>query len=273
MTLPHAPRLLVLASLLWTVPAAAQTAEPGPEALTHLREGAPAKNVVQNRFILKEARFEFSPVAGAIPNNPMVKRLLAGMNLSYHFTEQFAANAQFVYSPDLNENDLKGLTNTLVYIANGSEGIDFQQPVDKMILSGIFAAQWAPIYGKINLLGETILNFDLYGVVGLGMLSIQKGYARYDPSSEGAVPVRLDKADKESKFPLALGTGLNFFVNQSVAIKLDARSLLYFDSKPDYGNVASEEEDGNGTRLYNNFIATAGVAFYFPKMSPRIENF
>lgn len=273
MTLSHAPRLLVLASLFWAVPAAAQTTEPGPEALTHLREGAPTKNVVQNRFILKEARFEFSPVAGAIPNNPMVKRLLAGMNLSYHFSEQFAANAQFVYSPDLQEKDLKGLTNTLVYIAHGSQDgqYAFQQPVDKMVLSGIFAAQWAPIYGKINLLGETILNFDLYGVVGLGMLSIQKGYARYDATSESAIPVKLEKADKESKFPLALGTGINFFVNQSVAIKMDARSLLYFDSKPDYGNEASDEEDG--TRLYNNFIATAGVAFYFPKMSPRIENF
>jgi len=267
-----APRLLVLSSLLWTAPAAAQTTEPGPEALTHLREGAPTKNVVQNRFILKATRFELSPVAGAIPNNPMVRRVLAGANFSYHFSEQFAANAQFIYSPDLKETDLKGLTNTLVYIANGAEKeYDFQQPVDKMILSGIFAAQWAPIYGKINLLGETILNFDLYGVVGLGMLSIQKGYARYDAASEGPIPVKLEQADREAKFPLALGTGLNFFVNQSVAVKLDARSLLYFDSNPDYGSESGESEEGN--RLYNNFIATAGVGFYFPKMSPRLENF
>lgn len=270
MNIFHAPRLLVLAGLFWTPLAAAQTVEPGPEALQHLREGAPTKNVVQNRFILKEARFELSPVAGAIPNNPMVRRLLAGANFAYHFTEQFAATTQFVYAPDLKENDLKGLTKTLVNIAAGADSVyDFQQPVDKMVLSGIFAAQWAPIYGKINLLGETILNFDLYGVVGLGMLSLQKGYARYDTTVEGYV--RLDRAEGfDTRFPLALGTGMNFFVNQSVAVKMDARSLLYFDTHPDYGN---QDEENSGSRLYNNFIATAGVAFYFPKMSPRIENF
>ena len=113
MTFSYAPRLLILASLFWTAPAAAQTTEPGPEALKHLREGAPTKNVVQNRFILKASRFEIAPVAGYIPNNPMVTRILAGANFSYHFTEQFAANAQLIYSPDLQEQDLKGLTNTL----------------------------------------------------------------------------------------------------------------------------------------------------------------
>ena len=101
MTFSYAPRLLVLASLFWAAPVAAQNIEPGPEALKHLREGAPPKNVVQNRFILKSSRFEIAPVGGYIPNNPMVTRVLAGANFAYHFSEQFAASAQLIYSPDL----------------------------------------------------------------------------------------------------------------------------------------------------------------------------
>ena len=48
------------------------------------------------------------------------------------------------------ENDLKGLTNTLVQIAasSSSSSVEFQQPLEKMLLGATFAARWAPIYGK-----------------------------------------------------------------------------------------------------------------------------
>ncbi len=272
--------VLLAGALLAAAPALAQAPEPGPDALAHLRDGAPVKNVVQNRFILKSERFEITPSAGYIPNNPMVRRVLGGANMSYHFNEQFAASAQFLYSPDLGETDLKGLTNTLVFIAHGSNdgGYDFKQPVDKMVLSGVFSAQWAPIYGKINILGETILNFDLYGGLGLGMLAVQKGHAQFDQekNQQGVnPPVTLDKGNMVARVPLSLGVGMDFFVNQGVAFKIDARSLLYVDGKPDYGSSTGggDETATEGSRVYNNFCTTAGLAFYFPKMKPRISNF
>ncbi len=273
--------VLLTGALLAAAPALAQAPDPGPEALVHLRDGAPLKNVVQNRFILKAERFEITPSAGYIPNNPMVRRVLGGANMAYHFNEQFAASAQFLYSPDLGETDLKGLTNTLVNIAHGSsdeDGYDFKQPVDKMVLSGVFSAQWAPIYGKINLLGETILNFDIYGGVGFGMLAVQKAHATYDQDKANAQvfpPVTLDKGNMAARVPLSLGVGMDFFVNQGVAVKIDARSLLYVDGKPDYGGSTGGGEDSatEGSRVYNNFCTTAGLAFYFPKMKPRISNF
>jgi len=59
---------------------------------------------------------------------------------------------------------------------------------------------------------------------------------------------------------------VNFFVNQSVAIKLDARTALYVGPEADYGTndgVALEN------RLYTPFLTTAGVSLFFPKMKPR----
>lgn len=271
-SLPKA--FLLMGAWLSAAPALAQAPDAGPDALVHLRDGAPTKNVVQNRFILKAERFEITPSAGYIPNNPMVRRVLGGANMAYHFNEQFAASAQFLYSPDLGETDLKGLTNTLVYIAHGSsdDGYDFKQPVDKMVLSGVFSAQWAPIYGKINLLGENVINFDLYGVLGAGMLSLKKGYARYDANvAAGQTPVTLQGEESEVKIPLSVGVGMNFFLNQSMALKIDARSLLYVDEKPNYGDQSSG--DPNESQVYNDFVATIGVSIYFPKMQPRITNF
>ncbi len=181
-----------------------------------------------------------------------------------------------MYSPDLGENDLKGLTNTLVIIAHGgASDVEFQQPVDKMMLGAIFNVMWAPVYGKINLVGELVLNFDLYGTLGLGMITVRKHYARYDASAvviEGDAPVSLTdagSAEVRVRVPLSVGIGTNIFVTQTLALKLDARSMFYVDSVPQYDPNNPED----GSRIYNNFLATAGVSIFFPKMEARMTQF
>ena len=245
------------------------------QALKELQDGRRPYDKVQNRFFLKEGRFEIAPIFGYIPNNPMVKRYTGGVLGAYHLSETFAVEGAFLYSPDLGTSDLKGLTNTLVQIAHeGSGQIDFQQPIDKMILGATFAARWAPVYGKINLIGERVLNFDLYGIAGLGMLSVSKYYAKYDESKAGTgeAPTFLEKQGAEPMVTPNLGLGFNFFLSQSVALKLDARSYLYVGQNPDY-TPGSQATDDTTKRLYNNFVASTGVSVFFPKMKPRMTDF
>ena len=248
------------------------TAEAGAsearQALRELRDGRRPYDKVQNRFFLKSNRFELAPVLGIVPNNPMVERYTGGILAAYHFSESFAAEGAFIYSPDLGINDLKGLTNTLVQIAEeGSGNVGFQQPLDKMVLGATFAARWAPVYGKINLLGEKVVNFDFYGIAGLGLQSIASYYAQYE-STQGTV---LAPNGLKSKVSVNAGLGFNFFINQSVSLKIDARSYLYSDFKPDYDpNPGTQETE---KRLYNNLITSAGVSVFFPKMKPRLMDF
>jgi len=159
----------------------------------------------------------------------------------------------------------------MVEIAHtGSDAARFQQPLDKVTLSAAFAARWAPLYGKINLLGETVLNFDLYGVAGIAMLSKVNYYGRFNPGAgEGESRVRLEKQGNEVRIGPHLGVGLDFFINQSLALKLDARFSMYVDKKPQYDPETPVTE----SRLYNNFTTTAGIAIFFPKMKPRLYNF
>jgi outer membrane beta-barrel protein len=251
-------------------------AAPADQAIETFRNGPEHKDVVQNRFFLKTGRFELAPMGGMVPNNPMVKRYVGGLQLAYHFSETFAAGGQLLYSPDLGVNDLKGLTTTLVQIASGSTdsgGFEFQQPIDKLILGATFSAQWAPVYGKINILGENILNFDLYGEAGLGMLAIQKAYARYDRSAidQTGQPVSIASDGNAVKIPVSIGMGLNIFINQSMAFKLDARSLMYIDLAPDYTRDDGQPSDTR--QLYSAFAVTTGLGFYFPKMKPRLSDF
>ena len=248
----------------------AHAAAPARDALRETKDGREPYNVVQNRFFQKEGRWEIAPVVGTVPNDPMVKRFVAGVYGAHHFSENFAAEGAFLYSPDRQGADLKDLTNTLVQIAEqGSGEVNFQQPLEKMTLGATFAAKWAPVYGKINLIGERVVNFDFYGIAGLGMLSITEYYATYDGSVESGPPTRLDKVQAKVKVPVNLGVGLDFFLTSSVALKIDARSYLYADKKPQYDPDKPVDE----SRLYNNFVATAGVSVFFPKTETRIYNF
>ena len=138
---------------------------PGLEAIDQFFDGNKSRQAVENRFFLKQERFEIAPIGGYVPNNPFAIRYVFGAILNYHFNEVISTEAQISYSPDLGEKDLKGLTSVLLdraYNASTSESEGFQQPLDKVELSAAFGVAWSPFYGKINLVGETVLNFDLY---------------------------------------------------------------------------------------------------------------
>lgn len=240
-------------------------------ALQEKEEGAKPYNVVQNRFFLKGERFELAPSVGVVPNNPFVKRATGGVIFAYHFSETLAAEGTLMYAPDLGENDLKDLTHTLVVIAEEGGSDDFKQPLDKMTLGASFAARWSPIYGKINLIGESVLNFDLYGTAGLGMLSLKKYDAVYSDAQaeQGLPPAVLENPQNDVAPAINLGLGMNFFVTSAIAVKLDARNFFYFGPPPSY----TGKEDASALRLYDDFVASVGVCVFFPSMPSRQVNF
>lgn len=276
--MPHPKNLLTvalgaLALGSATVADAAGPKGPGIEALEQFREGRPAPSAVQNRFFLKSNRFELSPMLGYVPNNPFAQRFVGGVGAGYHFSETFAVQGLFTYSPDLGVNDLKGLTETLIRIASSSGDRDFRQPLDKVTLQFAAAAVWAPLYGKINLIGETVLNFDLYFVGGVTMNSKTNYFACESSSEPGTVTLDAQECnaavETEVKVGPNVGLGFNFFLTQSVAFKLDGRMNFYVDNAPSY-DINEQNPD---QRLYNNFVVSGGVSVFFPKMQERIYDF
>jgi outer membrane beta-barrel protein len=250
---------------LWSTEAMAGR-EPAQNAL-EARNQDNTQDVVQNRFFLKEGRFELSGTAGYVPNNPMVQRFSGGFLGAYHLNERFAAEGAVMYFPDLGSNDLKGLTQKLVEIANSrSSGSNFEQPVEKMMLGATVAARWSPIYGKINLLGENVLNFDLYLTGGFGMISTKAYYAYADENDS----VQLRFEGNRVHPPITAGLGTNLFVNQSLAVKLDVRSLIYRAPAPIYD---PNQADLNEYRIYNDIVTSVGISYFIPKMKPRLMDF
>jgi outer membrane beta-barrel protein len=136
-----------------------------------------------------------------------------------------------------------------------------------MILGATFNVRWAPVYGKLNLIGERVLNFDFYGTAGLGLLSSEQYYATYVEQADETPSVSIQDVGAKAHPNVNVGLGFNFFLSGSVALKLDGRSYLYIDKKPQYDlNTAVDE-----SRLYNTFVATLGLGFFFPNMGERLQ--
>lgn len=276
MRAPFALLLAMLAAVLPLLPATAHAgADPAEQALDESMSGRKPYNVVQNRYFLKEDRFELTPSLGYVPNNPFVRRYIVGVMGAYHLSETFAIEGAAMLAPDLGTSDVKGLTRTLLQIAatEGSGSASFQQPLNKMTLGATFAARWAPVYGKINLIGESVLNFDFYFTGGLGLLTLNEYQATYNTSCnnqpEGCEVVELGQATPVPVVPVNLGVGMDFFLTGSLALKLDARNYLYIDKKPQYDTQVPVTE----SRLYSAFLATAGISVYFPRMKPRLFDY
>lgn len=270
--------LFLLTAFLGVTPAVA--ASPGIEAIREFRSGTTSHpDSIENRFFLKENRFEIAPAFGYVPNNPFARRFVGGAIVAYHFSEELAAEANISYSPDLGAGDLKGLTKTLVQIAQtGTGDANFQQPLEKVTLAANFGARWAPIYGKINLVGETVLNFDFYGVGAIGFASKANHYAcapngPTDANCAGdpAAIVVDHYVGSEVEITPVIGIGLNVFFTQSIALKLDVRDMFWVDGLPDYD--PNDNEPVQGSRLYSNLVTSVGVSVFFPKMKPRLYNF
>lgn len=261
---------LALSGVLQTAHAEDSEMPPGLEALEAFRHGRPRMNPVQNRFFLKGRRFEISPMVGTAPNNPFASRFNISLGFGYHFSEVLALAGMFSFAPDLGKNDVKPLAPILLQRATSD---DFQQPLDKVTFSGALGVEWAPVYGKINILGEVIANFDFYGFLGLGMVVQQEYAAVKNPNYVDGAPTTeyfdLVKGPSEVRVAPTIGVGGHFFITQLVALRLDGRFLLYPDDKPQYDPNTPVE----GMRLVTLFNASVGVSFFIPKMKPRLYDF
>lgn len=249
---------------------------PGAEALEEFRTGRSEPKAIENRFFLKKKRFEFGVRVGYVPNNSFAQRyVLPGVILNYHLSETVAVGADVTYSPDFGKGDLKQLVGVLLNRANQNPDPEneFVQPLDKVTLAASFGLTWAPLYGKINLIGETVLNFDFYGTIGIGIVSIADYYGTYieNPPNPQAPNdyVALEPLGNEVRPAVTLGIGQNYFLNQFMALKIDARAALYLDNRPSYerGGVNPQQ------KVYNNLIASVGIAIFLPKMKPRLYDF
>jgi len=212
-------------------------------------EAAAQKRVIktiQKKDFLKLGRFEAMPNVGFVTNDPFLNRYIAGVRLGYHLTEIFAFEAELAYAPDLGDGDWKGLTHQLVNENHVSPDIS------KLTFIANGAFQFSPIYGKVALSGNNIIVFDIYGAFGMGITQ-----TRDDLEALQAVGDAEAMATEVQMHPTTnFGGGARVVFNQTVAVRIDGRSLVYI-----------ETVNSTTLEMKNNFILSGGVSFFFPQTS------
>lgn len=218
------------------------------EAIRLLEEEGKEKKVIktiQRKNFLKLGRLEFSPHAAFVANDPFLNRYIVGAGLGYHLTEVFAIEASFDFAPDLGDGDWKPLTTQLV------EENSVSPDISKLTLFGALTFQYSPIYGKLAVVGNNIILFDIYGAFGMGMTRTTDDLEALQAVDDPRAQATENQVHPTTNF----GGGLRIIFGENIAARVEGRSLVYIETV----NATTLE-------MKNNLILQASAAFFFPNI-------
>jgi outer membrane immunogenic protein len=127
--------------------------------------------VVQDRAVVRRARIEISPsYENVLGGDAYNKTQELGLNVQYHINPHWSVGAKYGYAMNSlrpeGQNLLDGKT------AGGATLIpDIDYPKSEMLA----LLDWYPIYGKMNLYDLGIVHFDLYTILGAGLVELKSG--------------------------------------------------------------------------------------------------
>ena len=209
----------------------------------------PAKRRViqtlQRKNFMKIGRYEVAPSLGFVTNDPFINRYLLGAGFGYHITEIFAVEATGFFSPDLGEQDWKPITDQII---NENQ---VTPDISKIQFFANVNFQYSPIYGKVAVLGNNIVNFDIFGVFGTGIVNTKDdlvALGKEDDPHAQATQVQMHPS-------LNFGGGLRVIFSESFALRVEGRGVSFI-----------ETIEGTTLEMKNNFTMLAGASFFFPGM-------
>lgn len=222
--------------------------EPGAKDsdLEGIDESARSKRtikVLQKKNFLKIGRVEFGPHIGFVTNDPFVNRYLGGLNIGYHVTEVFSVELAGTFSPDFGEQDWKPITKQLV---NNNQ---VSPDISKIIYVVNATTQFAPIYGKLAVVGGRIIVFDIYGIFGFGLTGTQDDMKAIDCGGRDGEPCTLTASQVHPS--TTMGGGFRVAFSKRFATRIEGRSLSYIETL-----------DGVQLEMKNNFMLHAGATFF-----------
>jgi outer membrane beta-barrel protein len=201
---------------------------------------------LQRKNSLKINRTELSLGGGFVTNDPFINRYIIRLDGTYHFTEITAVQLELGMSPNLGQADWKPITEQIITENRVTPDIS------KLQFLGNATIQFAPIYGKVALPGNNIINFDIFGLFGSGIAQ----------SADDLDALQCDNANleacnstKNQLHPtLNFGGGVRVLVSNNLAFRVEGRGLSYI-----------EVLEGVNLEMKNNIILQASVSYFLGK--------
>jgi outer membrane beta-barrel protein len=243
--------LFVLLGAGW---AHAQTAEQeaGNTSVIDREDRGPLKAKippVSGHFFLQKGRFELTPSVGLTIRDAFFSKYILSGSLTYHASESFGVMLRGGYS-------IVGVSSAVQKCLTGPGGVPVCSSPTMNDVDGIAPGniqglaelnlQWSPLYGKIALIAERVVHFNLYAIGGPA--AVLYGGPRPAGASSGDTPTWTVGGN--------VGIGMHFFINRWSTLRVELLDLIYQENVG-VGGVQT-------TSLRNQLMFDLGVSFYFP---------
>ena len=201
-------------------------------------------SVVQNRKYSKEKRFGLSLQGGMLVNDAYSTGY-GNMNitLAYYFTEKSGL--------ELNFTSYKNDKSKIVERFEGENGVlpNYNEQTAYVGLS----YNWIPFYGKMSMLDDSIIYFDMAFSPGIGYVTYDHVY------QNGTVP--SGKESDGSALAISLDISQHFFIHEHWAIRVDFKNRFYNEKTVQSSGLQNKGADlGESSKTDSIFLI--GVTYY-----------
>ncbi|MBI3294715.1 MAG: outer membrane beta-barrel domain-containing protein [Deltaproteobacteria bacterium] len=196
---------------------------------------------VRNKLYYKASSVEFSLLGGTMPYDLTVNHYNLGGRVTWHITDHFAweiLDYQYLiptvssFTQDLVQDTTKNV-----------------QRLDVVKMKSIAMSTFlmSPFYGKFKFLGNHVIYFDMYTLLGLGAANTET--VTYSVSNQNGT-------SQGSAWPLgfSFGLGIKLFMNSAMGLVIDFRDYVINSSAYDKAVLRS------------NYTVSVGLSFFIPPL-------
>lgn len=206
---------------------------------------------VSGLLYAKTGRFEITPSAFLSINDPFFSKYFYGAKIGYHFSEYWSVHGSFAMGGSTPTGSA-----TVCVSGGGCRQANltelFQLPGRLKMMGGVEVG-FSPVYGKLNLIAQQVLHFDVSILAGADYISFQEAQ---DKTAAQATYAAGGRPATVSTFGGHIGIGTRFFFAGFMALRLEIKDYLYMAR---IGNPAPGHD-----QLQRQLMAEIGLSFFFP---------
>jgi outer membrane beta-barrel protein len=200
---------------------------------------------ISGQLYPKAGRLELTPTVNLSLSDAFYSKTFFGAKLDYHLAESFSLGASFAAGPASPTGSASVCAaNTPCRLPTNPQL--YQVPGKIRAIAGGQVA-WAPVYGKLSVLAELPVHFDLSLMGGADWVSYQDVLSSTQAQA-GALP------GTKSTIGGHLGLGMRLFFAGFMALRLEVKDTIYSAA---IGNLGEN-------RLQNQLFVEMGLSLFFP---------
>ncbi len=213
---------------------------------------------ISGQLYRKAGRVELSLTGNVSLADAFFTKYFGGVKLGYHLTESVSVAVHGMSGTSVASGSAVLCTRT-GGCAGAFDEMLFQVPGQVRWIGGAEVA-WAPVYGKLSVLAETITHFDLSVLGGVDLIAHDRILSGR-PSAAGGDSEAATLAASGGSPPVEnaigghVGLGARIFLTEWMAARLEVKDYLYTVNVPNIGGKSD---------LQHQFFTELGLSFFLP---------